>query len=490
MEYLGMQYIGGNWVEGHGERFSSVSPASGDVVWEGRSPSAEQIGICVRAAEAAFSLWSDLSLEKRAMCLDRFVKAVNAHASDLTRAISIEAGKPLWEARTEVTAVAGKAAPTLDAYKKRNISEPRAASDTATIKTRFRPHGVTAVLGPYNFPAHIPNGHIMPALLAGNTVIFKPSEQGALVAEKMVEYWIEAEMPTGVLSLLQGGPHTGSGLTTRPEIRGIFFTGSRAVGDQIQKDCADKKMCAVEMGGNSPLVVWETENLDAAVFATIQSSFITSGQRCSAARRLILRDSHFSRRFLARLVEVVRSLRIGPFDLVPEPYMGPVRNARIAQSILAKQKALQADGASVLLEAQQLNLGPCFLSPAIIDVTEASQRSDEEVFGPLLQVIKVEDFEQALAEANNTEYGLAAGLIADDPSLYHVFEKEIRAGVVNWNQQLTGASAWAPFGGIKGSGNWRPSAYLAADYVVYSSGSIESEKVTMPATLPPGVSFV
>jgi len=283
-------FINGEWQPGLAAHFASQNPATGEAVWEGKAANKQQVDQAVTAASTAFSVWSALSVEERATYLERFVALLKGKSAAIAAAISKEVGKPLWESKSEVSAMVGKLAPTLDAYKQRNSDQSRPFNTTSIVRTRFRPHGVVAVLGPYNFPGHMPNGHIMPALLAGNAVVFKPSEHGALVAELVIQCWEEARLPSGVINLIQGAADVGQALCHHHLVEGVFFTGSRLVGESIACEIGPHKACALEMGGNSPLVVWDCSNVDAAVVAVIQSSFVTAGQRCSAARRLIVRN--------------------------------------------------------------------------------------------------------------------------------------------------------------------------------------------------------
>jgi succinylglutamic semialdehyde dehydrogenase len=233
------------------------------------------------------------------------------------------------------------------------------------------------------------------------------------------------------------------------------------------------KILALEMGGNNPLIVHDAADIAAAVHHTIHSAFLTAGQRCTCARRLILTPGESS--FVDLLVEKTREMRVGAFTDSPEPFMGPVISAAAAEKVLEAQARLQALGGRSLLEMKRLPASPAMLSPGIIDMTEVRQRPDEEIFGPLLQVIGVGDFDAAIAEANRTRFGLAAGLLCDRRDLYEQFYKGIRAGVVNWNRPTTGASGALPFGGVQLSGNYRPSGFWAADYCSYPVASIEVE---------------
>lgn len=464
--------------------FSSINPCTGATVWTGRAADAVAVDRAVASARRAFASWGVRPLEERAVLLRAFAAELAAHKEALAHAISDEVGKPHWEALTEVQSMIGKIDLAIEAHAKR-CGEFRSSVGV----TRFKPHGVVAVLGPFNFPGHLPNGHIVPALLAGNTVVFKPSELAPGVAEKTVALWRAAGLPEGVLTVVQGGRETGAALAAHAGIDGLFFTGSARAGQALNELFArtPEKILALEMGGNNPLVVTRTSDLKAAVALTVQSAFLSAGQRCTCARRLIVPDGDEGDAFLAALVAATRKLRVGAPTDRPEPFMGPVVSARAAAQLLQAQSDLIERGAKPLVPALQLDAGPAFVSPGILDVTNVAAREDEELFGPLLQVIRVADFDAAIAEANATRFGLAAGLLSDDAALYARFYREVRAGIINWNQQLTGASSAAPFGGVGRSGNHRPSAYFAADYSAYPVASIEVPQLKLATQLPPGL---
>ena len=354
---------------------------------------------------------------------------------------------------------------------------------------RHKPHGVVAVFGPYNFPGHLPNGHIVPALLAGNTVVFKPSELTPATAEEMVKLWEKAGLPAGVLNLVQGEKETGIALASHPGIDGLFFTGSSGTGKLIHQQFGGQpgKILALEMGGNNPLIVTELKNSKAAIHDTIQSAFITAGQRCTCSRRLFVPVGSWGDQFISQLVDASSKLTVGHWDDDPQPFMGALISEQAANHILSAQQQLLKLGATSLLEARKLQEATALLSPGIIDVTAVQHLPDEEYFGPLLQVIRYSDFMAAIDEANNTRYGLSAGLFSDKQQDYDLFLAHIRAGIVNWNRPITGASSEAPFGGIGESGNHRPSAYFAADYCSYPVASVESDSLIMPEKLSPGL---
>jgi succinylglutamic semialdehyde dehydrogenase len=464
--------------------FHSHNPATGAIVWTGEFADATAVDRAIAAARAAQPTWEARPLEERAALLRQFAAQLAAHRETLADLISTEVGKPRWEALTEVQSMIGKVDLSIEAHARRCGSFPGGAAIT-----RFKPHGVVAVLGPFNFPGHLPNGHIVPALLAGNTVVFKPSEYAPAVAEATAALWSAAGLPDGVLRVVQGDRTTGAALAAHPGLDGLFFTGSARAGLALSELFArtPERILALEMGGNNPLVVHRAGDLRAALALTLQSGYLSAGQRCTCARRLIVVDDAEGQAFVAALAGAVTRLRVGPATDRPEPFLGPVVSAATAERLLQEQATLVARGADSLVPLRALRPGTGLLAPGLIDVTRVADRTDDELFGPLLQVIRVPDFDAALREANATAYGLAAGLISDDRALYDRFHRTVRAGIINWNQPLTGASSAAPFGGIGRSGNHRPSAYFAADYCSYPVASIEVERATVPSSLPPGL---
>ena len=356
---------------------------------------------------------------------------------------------------------------------------------------RHKPHGVVAVFGPYNFPGHLPNGHIVPALIAGNTVVFKPSDLTPMVAQEMVKLWDAAGLPAGVLNLVQGEVETGKALASHNDIDGLFFTG----GSRQEKSCTSSPQVTQvnlgsEMGGNNPLIVKDVVDVDAAVHDIVQSAFITSGQRCTCARRLFLPADAQGDAILARLIEVTKNIKVGDYDAEDQPFMGAMISSNAAALMVKAQQELENLGGKVLVRLEQKDENKGFATPGIIDVTDMlASLPDEEHFGPLLKVIRYSDFDAAIEEANNTSFGLSAGLLGDNEEDYRYFFARIRAGIVNWNRPITGASSAAPFGGVGDSGNHRASAFYPADYCAYPVASVELDKVTMPGKLSPGLSM-
>ena len=481
-------FIAGHWIASDGSQFSSVNPVSQETVWKGHAATPATIEAAVNAARAAFLAWADTSLDTRIAHLKEFARLLGEHKISLAHTIGFETGKPLWEAASEVATMIGKIDISIRAHAERTGTRSTALTDHTAV-LRHRPHGVVAVFGPYNFPGHLPNGHIVPALLAGNCVIFKPSELTPASAEATVKIWAEAGLPPGVLNLLQGGRDTGIALSAHAGLDGLFFTGSSPTGQHLHQQFASQpqKILALEMGGNNALIVGEYQNLDAAVHHIIQSAFISAGQRCTCARRLFVPDGPAGDRLLARLSEVSARLKVSHFDDADPPFMGAVISISAAEKLLQAQDALVQRGAKTLLEMKSLKPGTALLSAGILDVSNVVDLPDEEYFGPLLQVTRYHHFDDALAAANNTRFGLAAGLLSENADEYATFLRHIRAGIVNWNRPLTGASSAAPFGGVGASGNHRASAYYAADYCAYPQASLESATLTLPEKLSPGI---
>ena len=453
--------------------FESINPCTGEVIWQG---AAGDVGAAVAKARAAAALWGTTRLDDRIEIATRFKAVVNDRADRFARLIATETGKPLWETKTEVASVAAKVDISIQAQAERAGMRSGAVGGVRQV-LRHKPHGVLAVLGPYNFPAHLPNGHIVPALLAGNTIVFKPSELTPAVADFMADCWAAAGLPEGVVNVVHGGGETGRDLAAA-DIDGLLFTGSAGVGAALARQFADTpgKILALEMGGNNPLIVWDLapEALDAAAALIVQSAYLSAGQRCTCARRLIVRDG-FEGPLLDRVTALIDRLIVGGQFDEPQPFMGPVIANRAADGLVAGAAALVAKGARVIRSLERRQADRPFLSPALYDVTGLTGLPDSELFGPFLQMTRVADWDAAIAAANATRFGLSAGLIGGDAALYDRFWTQSRAGVVNWNRPTNGAASNAPFGGIGLSGNHRPSAYYAADYSAWPVASLEAD---------------
>jgi len=453
----------------------SFDPCTEEVVWRGAAIGAAGLDGVVAQARIAFADWEETPLERRREIALGFAARVREDREGIARLISRETGKPFWEALTEADSVAAKVAISIRAQDER-AGETVAEAAGVGQSLRHRPHGVLAVIGPFNFPMHLANGHIVPALLAGNAVVFKPSEKTPASGVRMAELWAAAGLPEGVLQVALGGGDIGRALVAHEGIDGVLFTGGAPAGRSIHQALAGRpdKILALELGGNNPLIAWDVDDLEAAAHLIVQSAFVSAGQRCSCARRLIVPAGPAGERIVEALVAVVDRLRVGaPFD-EPQPFLGPVIDNAAADAMLRAQEGLEAAGARPIRALRRPTQGLPLLSPAVLDVTEIAEPPDEEYFGPMLQVTRAGSFEAALAAASATRFGLAAGLIGGDEALWRRFWRGVRAGVVNWNRPTTGASSAAPFGGVGWSGNHRPSAYYAADYCAWPVASLEA----------------
>jgi succinylglutamic semialdehyde dehydrogenase len=468
------------------EEIVSIEPATGNELWRGP---VGDVAAAVASAREAAPKWARESHTRRIELVRRFANQVRKQAEPFAELIARETGKPLWEARTEVEAVIGKVEISVTAYSERTGAKKLDSALQGTAGLRHKPHGVMAVLGPYNFPAHLPNGHIVPALIAGNTVIFKPSEKTPAVGAFLVKCFHAAKIPEGVIQCVIGGPAEGKALVEHAGVDGVLFTGSARAGIAINRRLADNpgKIVALEMGGNNPLVVADTRKIDDAAALIVQSAYTTSGQRCTAARRLIVVDS-MADKIVPAVKALAERLIVGEPFADPQPFMGPVIDNSTADLLMESFVALISRGGTAVLPMRRPHAELPFLTASLIDATDMTDRPDIELFGPLLQIIRVPDLDAAIAEANATRYGLSASLIGGTPQDFERFWSEIRAGVINWNRPTSGASSAAPFGGIGLSGNHRPAAFYAADYCAYpvASAAVEQPRASLGVGLADG----
>jgi succinylglutamic semialdehyde dehydrogenase len=450
--------------------FRSIDPATGATVWEGAAATTDEVATALSRARAAFPKWAATPLDERIAIARAYKAVLEAERDSLAALIARETGKARWEALGEVASMIGKVEISIAAQAER-AGEKHSVMPFGEAVLRHRPHGVMAVLGPYNFPGHLPNGHIVPALLAGNSIVFKPSELTPAVGEAMATAWTKAGLPVGIFTLVQGGRETGAALVAS-DIDGLLFTGSAAAGMHFRRVLAERPqvIAALELGGNNPLILWDGDFEEAASIA-VQSGFITTGQRCSCARRLIIPDGAKGDAALEAITALADRVRIGTWDECPEPYMGPLVSDAAARSVRERFDAL---GGKVIRPLGRVGGRPeSFVTPALIDMT-GIDAPDEEIFAPILQIVRVSDFDAAIAAANATRFGLSAGLVTGDDALWQRFLLESRAGVINRNRPTTGAAGAMPFGGTGESGNHRPSAYYAADYCAYPVASFEA----------------
>jgi succinylglutamic semialdehyde dehydrogenase len=474
------------------ETLQSVSPVSGQVVWSGRPSDGRDVQDAFAAADSEFHTWSRTSLEQRTQICRSYAQVLQEQRRELADLISREVGKLSWDADSEVAAAIAKVELSIAAVQQRRgnqiVGESReslgadAAPVTIQRRLRSQPLGVVLVLGPFNFPLHLPGGQIIPALLAGNTVVFKPSEQATAVGEWMLEAWRRAGLPDGALQLIPGGVPTALAAIDDPRVAGVFLTGSREAGRAIHQRLAGRfqVVLALELGGNNPIVVLDDADSEQAAAVVSFSSFVSSGQRCTAARRVIFVDGESSTRQIESLLDRTRRLRVGMPGSDPSPHLGPLISARAATRLRQSYDELIELGCRPLIPFRADESVANVVLPAVLDASNLNQiasvaMGEMEWFGPLLVVQRADSLQDAIVRAGQTPYGLSASLLGGTREQFEWFARDVRCGVVNWNTSTTGAAGSMPFGGLGDSGNHRAAGFHAIDFCSDPVASIERD---------------
>ncbi len=452
----------------------------------------DAIDEAVAAARKAFVTWSRAPFAERAECLRRFADAVKNNAERLAQCISREMGKVLWEARTEVGAVIGKVQITLE-DSMRLVAEERPAGVAGCV--RYLPRGVMAVIGPFNFPAHLPNGHFVPALATGNTVVLKPASYTPGVGQILAECVDQAGFPPGVFNLVQVPGRHGDRLVGHGDIDGVLFTGSTEIGKRIERITLEQpwKIAALEMGGKNAAIVLDDAPFDLALYEVLTAAFLTSGQRCTATSRVICQRG-IADRFAERLAETTRKLVVG-IQSDEKAFMGPLVDRNARDEFDRWQTIAREEGAEELVAGGSYEGAPnagAYVRPSVHRVGAKdpdSRYQREELFAPDTCIYTVDTLEDAIALAEDTEYGLACSVFTAREDAYHEVVRGVRAGVVNWNRSTVGASSKLPFGGMKKSGNGHPAALFSVYYCTYPVASLENDKPFDSSSLLPGVTL-
>lgn len=464
-------YIGGAWraVAGADGEIERRNPARLAQVVGREAWAVAEVGAAVEAARGARRGWDRLGWSGRRALLERLGQEIGARGEALARMIALEVGKPLWEARTEVAAMVNKIA----------IMAGEGAQFTADWspagvpgQLAWRPLGVAAVLGPFNFPLHLPHGHIVPALLLGNTVVFKPSECAPGCAALYMECVDAAGFPAGVVNMIQGAGAVGAALVADVRVDAVMFTGSYATGLRIKQATLEQphKLLALELGGKNTSIILDDADLDQAVHEIAQAAFLTCGQRCSATSRVVVADALVDE-FTSRFVEIAGRVTTGD-PLTEDVFMGPLIHEAAYNKFIMSQSDDEGGALEVVLRggAAREELGGCFVSPGVWRARSLDARGShqaEEIFGPDVVIYGAGSEEEAARIANATPYGLAMSVFTAERARYDELVWELDAGLINWNRSTAGASSALPFGGIKHSGNHRPSAVLAGQYSGY-----------------------
>ena len=471
-----MIYINGKWTKGNGSSFNSICPIDNESIWNGNYASNSQVLKAINSAYDAFPDWNKRGLNSRLKIIKRFYSLLEVNKGKIKDLIRLETGKESLDSLSEVNASIAKYHNSLNAFHLRTGKSSSPLGNNIQI-TNHKPHGVLNVIGPFNFPFHLPNGHITPALIAGNVVIFKPSEHTPLVSELMIKLWDDAGIPNGVINLLHGSKDVVRKLAKHSKTNGILFTGGHVAGMSLSKLMASypHKILALELGGNNPLVVWNTRKLKKASDLIFESAFISSGQRCTCARRLILQDSKSSKKIIQLIKN--KSKLLSYKESSREYFYGPLISKAAVKSFIDFQDLLIKAGGKIILKGKHVKSKGNYVTPSIIDMTGVTKVIDKEMFGPMIQIKFVASFSEAIYQANNTSFGLSAGLISDKQSFFDNFVNEVSAGIINFNTTTTGASGSAPFGGSGMSGNLRPAGFYAADYCAWPVASVVNQNL-------------
>jgi succinylglutamic semialdehyde dehydrogenase len=495
MNYLG-DFINGKFVlvQKPDGTIKDVSPGDLNDTIMVASYSHSHVDQAVEAAKKAYLPWARLSMDERKRYLLRLKEAYESVKNEMAEAIARDTGKPKWETLTEAAALTAKIDITLN-QSLELVKEDRVPNALPQVEgvIRHKSRGVMAVIGPFNFPAHLPNGHIIPALIMGNTVVFKPSEQTPYVGQLMAKCFEKAEFPPGVFNMIQGDGETGRKIVIHEAVDGILFTGSYEVGLKIKQETLNHywKILALEMGGKNATVVWNDTDMDKAIYETLVGAYMTSGQRCACTSRVIVHPD-IAEKFTERFYQAAKKLTIGHWS--ENPFMGPLINSAAVEKYIRFQEIANRENCESLMRGKQLDLKHkgYYVTPSIhlvkkYDPNSVYQKS--EIFGPNVAIYQTRDFDEALGIVNSTGYGLVMALFTKDRSLYEKALLEARVGLLNWNRTTNGASSRLPFGGMGKSGNDRPSAHYAIQYCSVPVASLEDPTGFDATKMLPGVTF-
>ncbi len=495
MSYAG-DFINGKFikVDKPSGQFKDISPADlTDVIMQVPF-SHDHVDIAVESAYKSYYAWSHLSTDQRKNYLLKLRNVFEAEKENIATAIARDTGKPKWEALTEASALIAKIDVTLKESIKL-IQEEHIENALPQVEgvIRYKPRGVMSVIGPFNFPAHLPNGHIIPALIAGNTVVFKPSEQTPFVGQVYAQCFEKAEFPAGVFNMIQGDGETGRKLVVHEHIDGILFTGSYEVGLRIKQDTLTHywKILALEMGGKNSTLVWDDTDMDKAIYESLVGAFLTTGQRCSCTSRILVHEK-IADEFEERFYQAAKKLTIGHWS--ENPFMGPLINEASVEKYLRFQEIAKRENAESIMRGKVLDLKHkgYYVTPSINVVKEFDAKSvyqKSEIFGPNVAIYRVNDIDESLKIINSTGYGLAMAIFTKNKSLYEKCLLDAKVGLLNWNRTTNGASSRLPFGGMGKSGNDRPSAHFAIQYCSVPVASLEDHTDFDASKNFPGVTF-
>lgn len=452
-------FIGGEWLDSKSGRTApNINPANiNDVIGTTQLASREEARKAVEAAYNAFKEWKATPAPARGRIVSRAARLMEEHKEELAETLTREEGKTLAESRGELSRAINVVEFCAGESRRMNgetIPSELPANFAYTIK---EPHGVVACITPWNFPIAIPVWKIAPALVAGNTVVFKPATITPGTAIRITEIFHEAGVPPGVLNLVLGsGSEAGDEIVNHPAVRAISFTGSTETGLMLYEQVARRGVrVQAEMGGKNPVVVLEDCDMALAVESTAQGAFGSTGQRCTATSRAVVID-RIADEFVERIVERAKKMKLGDGS-DPESDIGPSVDENQFNTVLKYIDIGREDGAELICGGRRargngLEKG-YFIEPTVFDkVTPDMRIAREEIFGPVLSVLRVKDFDEAMAVANDSEYGLSSSIFTNDANSIYRFVDEIETGMTHINSPTTGGEAHIPFGGVKNTG--------------------------------------
>lgn len=435
----------------------------------------------IESANVGFKTWRKLTQAERNDFLKAYQAEVKKRQEEIALAIAYETGKPLWDARTEAASVVAKVNVTIEDSLPRIINK---TIETILPKTNghiiYKPIGPSLIIGPFNFPCHLANGQILSSLIAGNSIIFKPSEKTCYSAQILIECFNAANFPNGVINLIQGDGEVARRLLKEKSIKGVFFTGSKEVGKKILEITHHdlSKLVCLELGGKNTTILHHDANLDHALTELLKSCFLSSGQRCTSTSIVAIHRS-IQENFISKFHEMAKKIIIDhPVEYTKEPFMGPLVDQASVDTYLLFMGMAKREGIQEIMRGKQLdkNKKGHYVSPSIHFAEKWNNDSHflhSEIFGPNVTFIPYDSIDEAIAIANATEYGLASAVFTRDQEIFKQCIQEIDSGLVNLNRSTVGASAKLPFGGVKNSGNYRPAALTTIDACVYQMACLE-----------------
>jgi len=470
------------------KKIAKASPANlEDKLWE-LTVDYNCIDQILESASRGHNQWRKSSLEERIKLLERFKEQVQSKESLIAETIALETGKPLWESLTEAKALVAKVNVTI------SKSLPRIESKfyedimpNTNGMVNFKPIGPCFVIGPFNFPCHLANGQILNALIAGNSIIFKPSEKTCMSGQLLMDCFHDAGFPNGVVNLIQGDGESASRIVANKAVKGIFFTGSKEVGLKIleatHKDLT--KLVALELGGKNSSIVHKDANLDLVLPELLKACFMTTGQRCVSTSLVPIHES-IADEFIEKFHSFTKRIIIDhPTEFEMTPFMGPLIDDFSQKNYLNYMGMAKREGFEEIMRGKQIEktYQGYYVSPSIhlgtLNHMDNSIFLSSELFGPNCTFVKYKEIEEAISIANNSEYGLAAGIFSEDKVIQQLCLRDIEAGQVNINRSTVGASSALPFGGVKSSGNYRPAAVSFIDSCSYAQSSLELKNITV-----------